>query len=87
MFLLYYINRFPNLKEEWEERQNEDKNDRKNQFLKEKKEREKELAEARKLKELSEYKTLMDKKKMTSNTSFEKTVDNTAAVNYEEDFM
>lgn len=29
----------------------------------------------------------MDKKKMTSNTSFEKTVDNTAAVNYEEDFM
>lgn len=75
------------MKQEWIERQNEDKRERKAQYIKQQEQEKKEREEARKLKELSEYKTLMKKQDMTSNTSFEKSVDNSAAVNYEEDFM
>lgn len=87
IFIVIIYNRFPDLKQEWIDRQNEDKKERKAQYIKQQEQEKKEREEARKQKELAEYKTLMKKQDMTSNTSFEKSVDNSAAVNYEEDFM
>lgn len=87
IFIVIIYNSFPDLKQEWIDRQNEDKKERKAQYIKQQEQEKKEREEARKQKELAEYKTLMKKQDMTSNTSFEKSVDNSAAVNYEEDFM